>query len=129
MLIKLTLGLTTIGPFNIKRAFLTFGPTMFPACGERKKHSEEGETFFELSEEAAMSGFSSLISYRNGAISLLRLSFSKFGCFSRVGISCGAVKHSKRDAYGEFVYQRFFNSFFHDELYCFHNLIAFPHLL
>ncbi|ESQ42863.1 hypothetical protein EUTSA_v100126140mg, partial [Eutrema salsugineum] len=47
-----------------------------------------------------MSGFSSLFSYRNGAISLLRLSSSKFGCFSRVRFSSGAVKHSKRDVSG-----------------------------
>lgn len=44
-----------------------------------------------------MSGLSSLVSHRNGAISLLQLSFSKFGCFSRVWFSSGAVKTSKRD--------------------------------
>lgn len=74
-----------------------------------------------------MSGFSSLISHRNGPISLLRLSFSKFGCFSRVGFSCGAVKHSKRDdsashqacgVSGEFL-------FF---IWLLHILIAFPEL-
>lgn len=46
-----------------------------------------------------MSAFSSFFSYRNGAISLLRLGSPKFECFSRVKFSCGAVKQSKRDDY------------------------------
>lgn len=112
----------------MKQAFLTFGPITFPVCGEReRRNTAKEEKQFELTEEAAMSGFSSLISYRNGAISLLRLSFSKFRCFSRVRFSCGAVKQSIRDDYashepfgvsGEFL-------FF---IWLLHILIAFPEL-
>ncbi|KAG2299480.1 hypothetical protein Bca52824_035952 [Brassica carinata] len=47
-----------------------------------------------------MSGFLSLISNKNRAISLSRLGSSKLGCFSRVLFSsAGVVKQSKRDDY------------------------------